>query len=181
MNAILFEILRVKKIMLFVILTLVMLNIMLMALVGSYQDPALSTLQTKWNELRRQLASTGKSDAAALHRQGAADLEKLTARIPLKKEFGRVLGDLLESASTSGVVMGAIAYKPLSIKDENLLSYQLSLKVSGSYAAIKSYVADLQKYPELVVVDSLSLTNSDPFAESLTMDLHLTVYLREKA
>lgn len=181
MNHIFIEIIREKKIVLVVILALILLNTALMVLISSYQTTALASAQTKWSELRRQAASVGHADSAALYRQGLADLEKLKAWIPAKREFGRVLSDLLESAATSGVSTGAISYKPLVLKDEGLLSYQLSLSVNGSYAAIKSYLADLQNNPELIVIDDIALINSDPYVENVQMDLHITIYLREGA
>jgi type IV pilus assembly protein PilO len=55
------------------------------------------------------------------------------------------------------------------------------MKIDGRYAAIKSFLTDLQNNPELIVVDGFSLTNSDPFEENVVMDLHVTVYLREGA
>ena len=109
------------------------------------------------------------------------DLEKLNSRIPPKREFARVLSDILEAASNSGVATGNISYKPLSIKDEALLSYKLSLSVSGDYAAVKSYLSDLQQNPELIVVDNVSLENSDLFSENVVLNLNITVYLREGA
>lgn len=181
MNRILIEILREKKIVISLVLVLVLINIALIIFVGSYQANALAAAQTKWSELRRQNAALGHADAAALYRQGSLDLEKLKTRIPAKREFGRVLSDLLESAASSGVTVGTISYKPVTIKDEELLSYQLSYSVNGSYAAVKSCLADYQKNPELVVVDDISLVNNDAFAESVTMNLHITIYLREGA
>jgi type IV pilus assembly protein PilO len=88
---------------------------------------------------------------------------------------------LLEAAASSAVEVGAISYKPVSIKEEALLSYQLSFSVSGRYAAVKSYLSDLQKNPELIVVDTVSFSNSDLFVENVVMALHITVYLREGA
>lgn len=160
---------------------LILLNAALMTLVGSYQAKALTGAQEKWSDLRRQAASAGKADAAARYRQTAADLEKLKARIPARREFARVLSDLFESAASSGVTTGAVSYKPQKVKGEELLSYQLSFAVHGSYAAVKSYLADLQNYPELIVIDNLSLSNADMFVENVTLDLNLSVYLREGA
>lgn len=181
MNRILIEILRKKKFALAAILLLILLNAALMVLVGSYQTKALAAAQAKWSDLRRQAAAAGKADATARYRQTAIDLEKLRTRIPPRREFARVLSDLFESASSSGVTTGAVNYNPQKVKDEELLSYQLSLSVNGSYAAVKSYLADLQNYPELIVIDKVSLSNTDPFVENVTMDLGLTIYLREGA
>lgn len=175
------EIVRQKWRHLSIILFLLLLNIALGVFVSSYQHPSLADLQAKWSNLRLQASRAGQVDAAALYQQGAADLEKLKSRIPEKRHFARVLSDLLEAAASSAVEVGAISYKPVQIKQEALLSYQLSLSVSGSYAAVKSYLSDLQKNPELLLVDSVTFLNSDPFVEKVVMDLKITVYLREGA
>jgi type IV pilus assembly protein PilO len=181
MNLILLEIIRQKRFVLVFILSLIVVNIALMVVISSYQEPALSVSRSKWSKLRTLLARAGHVDASALHRQGKADLEKLNTRIPPKREFARLLSDLLETASNNGVATGAISYKPMSIKDEALLTYQLSLTVSGDYAAVKSFLSDLLQNPELMVVDNVILTNSDLFAENVVMNLNITVYLREGA
>lgn len=176
-----FEIVRQKWRLLTVILSLSLLNIAFGVVVSAYQLPSLIDLQTKWNDLRRKVALSGQLDATTLHQQGSADLEKLKSRIPEKRQFARVLSDLLEAAASSAVEVSSITYKPVKIKEEALLSYQLSFSVSGSYAAVKSYLADLQKNPELMVVDSVNFSNNDLFVENVVMDLRLTVYLREGA
>ena len=173
------EFVRQKWPLLSVIAALLLINVTLGIVVSAYQLPSLADLQIKWSDLRRQSARVGVADAATLHQQGAADLKKLMARIPEKREFARVLSELLESAASSAVEVGPISYKPVPIKEEPLLSYQLSFSVSGRYAAVKSYLSDLQNNQELIVVDSVAFSNSDLFDEHVAMDLHITVYLRE--
>ncbi len=181
MQQYLLEIVRQKWRLFSIILFLLLLNVILMVVVSAYQLPSLADLQSKWSNLRRQAANVGKYDAVTLYQQGLVDLEKLKARIPEKRQFARVLSDLLEAASNSAVEIGSISYKPVKIKDEPLLSYQLSFPVTGSYAAVKSYLSDLQKNPELLVVDMVNFSNSDLFIEKVVMNLQITVYLREGA
>ncbi len=181
MKQLVFEIVSQKWRILSVILFLAVLNIILSIVVSTYQLPQLAHLQTQWSDLRRQTVGAGKLDATNLHQQGSADLEKLMAAIPEKRQFARVLSVFIETASSNAVEIGTINYKPLQIKEEALLSYQLSLSASGNYAAVKSYLSDLQKNQDLIVVDSVSFTNSDLFVENVVMDLRITVYLREGA
>ncbi|MDD2540671.1 MAG: type 4a pilus biogenesis protein PilO [Desulfuromonadaceae bacterium] len=175
------EIIRQKRRAMSIILFLLVFNVIIAVVISTYQLPLLADLQMKWSSLRRQAARAGQLDATALYHQGSTDLEKLKGRIPEKRQFARVLSDLLEAAANNAVDVGAISYKPVEIKKEALLSYQLSLSVSGRYAAVKSYLADLQKNPELIVVDTVSFSNSDPLAEHVVMALQITVYLREGA
>jgi type IV pilus assembly protein PilO len=179
MKPLLVEILRQKWALLTVVLVLLLINCGLGVVVSVYQLPALAELQTKWSTLRRQSTTASPVDAATLHTQGTAALEKLKARIPEKRDFARVLSELYESAASSAVEVGSITYRPLTIKGEALLSYQLSVSVSGSYAAVKSYLVDLQNNQELLVVESVAFSNGDLFVENVVMDLRLTIYLRE--
>jgi len=173
------EILVQKRTPLVAIAVLLVVNIALAVVAGAYQAPLLNALQTKWSELRRRAALQGRADADTVYRQGKGDLEKLAQRIPAKTQFPRVIGDLLDTAAANGVVTGGVTYRPLEIKDEHLLSYTLSLTVGGRYAAIKSFLADVQKSRDLVVIDSVALNNNDPYEEAVVLELHVTVYLRE--
>lgn len=179
MNSYLIEIMRQKWRYLTVLLVLLIINLILFFVKSFYQTPHLDGLQTKWSELRNQSARSGKIDNLALHQLAAANLEKLKTHIPKKREFAKVLSSLIESASSNAVDIGNISYKPVVIKEEALLSYQLTLAANGSYAAVKSFLADLQSSNELLIVDSVSFSNSDAFVENVLMNLQITVYLQE--
>ena len=181
MNLYVLEIVRQKWRFLSAILFLLLFNVILGIVVSVYQLPSLEELQSKWSNLRRQSAGAGQLDAATLYQQGSADLDKLMAKIPEKRQFARVLSNLYEAAANSSVEVGTISYKPVKIKEEPLLSYQLSLSVNGGYAAVKSFLSDLQENPELIVVESVAFSNSDILVEHVVMSLSITVYLRESA
>jgi type IV pilus assembly protein PilO len=91
-----------------------------------------------------------------------------------------VLGDILDAAASSAVVTGNVSYKPQAVKDQDLLAYGISMSVGGSYAAVKSFLGDLQKNSEMVVIDGITLSKSDLFEENVVLDLRLTVYLQGK-
>ena len=178
MKQFVFEIIRQKWRLLSVVLFMLLLNVTLSVVISAYQLPSVVSLQTRWSDVRQKAARSGKVDADTLYKQGGADLEKLKSAIPEKREFARILSELLEAADASNVAVGAITYKPEQFKEEQLLSYQLSLSVSGSYAGVKSFLSDLQKSEELLVVDTAAFSNSDLFVENVVMNVHLTVYLR---
>lgn len=181
MKQVLLELLRLKKRILIAILLLFLTNVALYSIIKVYQDPALVNANTKWSNLRKRVAAADRGDVNVTYGKGKSDLEKLRSMIPLKREFPRVLGDILDAAASNGVATGSITYKPQVLKDENLLAYAVTMSTSGSYAAVKSLLADLQKNHELVVVDGISLANSDPYVENVSMELRLTLYLREGA
>lgn len=178
MKQLVIEIVTQKWRLLSMIAFMLLLNMAFSVAISAYLLPSVASLQTKWSEMRQKAASSAKVDVGAMYRQGSADLDALIAAIPEKREFARMLSDLLEAAAASNVEVGTISYKPEQLKEERLLSYQLSLSVRGSYAGVKSYLSDLQKSQELQVVDNVSFSNNDVYDENVAMDVRLTVYLR---
>lgn len=179
MNEVFRELIHQKRRMLIVLAVLLGLNIILFVALNVYLAPAIISSQAAWIDLRQRVAVAGRADVASVYRRGIDDLKKISMKVPVKRYFPRVLGDILDSAVSSGVVTGALSYKPQIVKGhDELLAYSLSMSVSGSYAAVKSFLGDLQKNNELVVVDGLSMGNSDLYEENVVMDLHLSIYLQ---
>ncbi|HEY3306878.1 MAG TPA: type 4a pilus biogenesis protein PilO [Desulfuromonadaceae bacterium] len=181
MKQLLLELFQQKRRSLIMVVVLLLVNVAFYAIVNGYQAAALKKARAKWAGLRSRLAAIERGDVNARYRQGKTDLEKLYTHIPVRRQFPRMLGDILDIAASNGVATGAITYKPQSIKEQKLLAYGVTIGVSGSYAAVKSFLADLQKSNELIVVENIGLTNSDPFEELVVLDLQLTVYLQEGA
>ncbi len=176
----LLELVRQKKRLLLSVAVLALFTMALFIAVDGYQLPEIVAAQAKWSELRRQVALMGRGDVSSAYRQGKIDLETLKGRIPPKRQFARVLGDILEQAASSGTTIDSITYKPRVVKeDEGLLAYDLTMSVSGRYAALKSFLSDVRKFRELVVINEFGLINSDYFEENVTLDLQMTIYLRE--
>jgi type IV pilus assembly protein PilO len=179
MKQVFLELVRQKRKELLILVILLLLNCVLYAVNSAYLAPKIISSQSAWNDLRQRVAVAGKADVASVYRRGIDDLKKIATRVPVKRQFARALGELLDNASTNGVVAGAISYKPQVVKDQKeLLIYNLSMSVSGSYAAIKSFLGDLQKNGELIVIDGISLSNSDPFEENVVMEIKASIYLQ---
>jgi type IV pilus assembly protein PilO len=178
MKEALLELFRQKRRTLLAAAVLLLLNICCYTLAAGYLDPKIAAAQASWNDLRQRVAVAGRADVATVYRRGLDDLKKLEARIPVKRQFPRVLGDILDAAAASAVVTGNVSYKPQTVKDRDLLAYGVSMSVGGSYAAVKSFLGDLQKNSEMIVIDDVALSNNDLYEENVVMDLRLTVYLQ---
>ena len=159
------------------ILILITINIGLYIYSSAYLEPNLATLQKEWSEKRALAAGGTVLDAASIYRQGTSDLAAWRERIYPKKEFARFIGDLFETANNNTLTVGAITYKPEPIKDENLLAYSIGLNVSGKYAAIKSFIADMERLRAIAVINNISL-NGKATEKSVDMRLQLTAYFR---
>lgn len=180
MKQALLELVRQKRPLLTILAVLLTLNLGIYLVYNYYLTPAIVTSQVSWNSLRQRVLVAGRSDVASIYRRGVDDLKILSAKVPAKRQFVRVLGELLDSASSSGVVTGAVTYRPQAVKGQDLLAYSVSVSVSGSYAAVKSFLGDLQKNGEMIVVDSISMSNTDLFEENVAMDLKLSIYLQQR-
>jgi Tfp pilus assembly protein PilO len=180
MNQVILEIVRQRRRTLAVILVVVALNGAALVILKGYLASAIIDAQAKWSDLRRRAAVAGQNDASTIYRRGKADLEQLKAHIPHKGQFPRLLGGIFDTAASDGVKVGGVSYKPSILKGNSaLLSYGITLSVNGSYAAVKNFLADMQKSGELIVIDGMAMTNNDPYEENVAMDLRLTVYLQE--
>ena len=181
MIPILLEIVRQKKKALLLVAALLLCNIGVFVGINYYLTPTSTSLQLKWSELRRKVAETGRMDINALYKQGQTDLGKVAERIPAKRHFPRVLGDILDTAASNNVSSGNISYKQEAVKDQKLLAYVVTMNVNGSYAGVKSFLADMLVAEELIVIDNLTISQSDAMTENVTMGLNMTVYMREGA
>ncbi|HTP64009.1 MAG TPA: type 4a pilus biogenesis protein PilO [Geobacteraceae bacterium] len=171
------QILIVRRKIFIAIAILILVDAVLYIYCSAYLEPRLGLLQLKWSEKRLETARSTSLDNATVYRQGIADLAAWRARIYPKKDFARFIGELFETASNSSLKVGAITYKPDMVKDEGLLAYSIGFNVSGKYAAIKSFIADLERLREIVVIDNISLTGKGT-EESVDMKLQLTAYFR---
>jgi Tfp pilus assembly protein PilO len=159
------------------IFILIIINVGLYAYSVAYQEPQLAGLQIRWAEKRRLAAGEAVLDTAAIYRQGTSDLAEWRKRLAPKKEFARLIGSLFETAGNNSLKVGAITYKPELVKGENILAYSVGFSVSGKYAAIKSFIADIERLRDIAVVDNISL-NGKATEESVALRLQLTAYFR---
>ncbi len=144
---------------------------------SAYLEPRLALLQREWSDKRLAAAGGTPLDTAVVYRQGKADLASWRERIYPKKDFARFIGDLFESATNNSLKVGAINYKPAQLKDEGLLAFTVDFNVSGKYAAIKSFISDLERLREMVVINNISLSGKNT-EEEVGMKLQLTAYFK---
>lgn len=171
------QIIKTRRNSFIAIFVLVLINIGLYTYCSVYLEPQVAFLQNKWSEKRLVAARGMVTDSAAIYRQGIADLAAWRARIYLKREFARFIGEVFETAANNTLKVGSINYKPQSVKGEDLLAYSIGFNVSGKYAAIKSFIADIERFREIAVIDDISL-NGKTTDESIDMRLQLTAYFR---
>jgi len=171
------QFIKARRIIFIFVLILIMINIGLYIYSSTYLEPHLADLQKKWSDKRLLAAGGSVADAAAVYRQGTSDLAAWRERIYPKKDFAKYIGELFETATNNTLKVGAITYKPEPVKDEKLIAYSIGFNVSGKYAAIKSFIADIERFREIAVINNISL-NGSATEESVDLKLQLTAYFR---
>ena len=89
-----------------------------------------------------------------------------------------MIGDIFETAASNSLKVGGITYKPAPNKDENLLAYSIAFNVTGKYAAVKSFLADLMRSREIMTIDNISLNSISATEDSDDLRVQLTAYFR---
>jgi type IV pilus assembly protein PilO len=154
------------------------LTLALLLYLSLWQRPALEKAQNDWFARRDALASGQSVGTAASYQNGMRDLALFQKRILLKKDFPGLLSELFETAKSNSLTLKGINYKPTLIKEEGLISYSISFTVLGKYASLKSFIADLARYPEMVTVDAVSLSSTKPTEESVDLKVQITAYMK---
>jgi type IV pilus assembly protein PilO len=172
------EIARTRLITIVSVVALLLINACLYAYLSLYQGPRLESLQSNWFAKRQSTGAMTVMDAATIYSQGTRDLKTWLARIYPKKDFTRFLGELFETAANNNLAVKNVVYKPDLIKEEGLIAYTIGFTVSGNYAAIKSFISDIARSRQIIVIDTLSLSNSSTIQESPELKLQITTYLR---
>lgn len=173
------ELVQRKRPWLIAIVLLLLLNTAAFVFIGFFQKPALERKKGAWSEQRKRLDALARGDVTAAYRNAKADLERLQTMIPEKRRFPSLLGQIMESSSLCSVATESLTYKPKSVKEQQLFSYDVSMSVSGRYSAIRCFLYEMQTLEQLLVIDGIKLSNEDAYAENVSMELRITAYLRD--
>ncbi len=111
---------------------------------------------------------------------------KFGAMIPATADMYNYISQMAGTAAQSGV--GLVSMTPSSngapVSGTNLLSYPITVVVSGSYASTLNFMNALYAMPRLTVIDGVSISGGGPGsskAAPLTSTFTLTVYSAAQA
>jgi type IV pilus assembly protein PilO len=173
------EIFRSKRNTWIMIALVILLNVLLAAYGAFVQQPQIAALQSEWLGRREisvdQMQVVNKAD---IYKKAQADLQTLRGRIYPKRDFTRFLGDLFDLTRRNSLTISSVTYKPTTIQSEQLLNYEIALTVAGKYPALKRFLNDLGNTSNLVVIDSVTLSNQKLTEEQVQLQVKLSSYFR---
>jgi Tfp pilus assembly protein PilO len=176
----LIQIMNMRKKTLIAVAALLAIALACQLFLKLYQDPEIEKLQTEWVKLREQEGrGVILQDRETLYRQGMSDLSKFRERVYPKSQFARYIGELYNLSAKNGLEIDSITYKPSLNKDEQLLSYTLTLSVFGKYNQLKKFIYDLGMNGNIQVINSVSMVASNtPSASVMQLQLQITSYFK---
>jgi len=161
-----------------VLALLLLVDLALLLYLSLWQNPELERSQNDWFAKRDAVARGVDRGVAARYRDAERDLKLFQARLIVKRDFAGFLSDLFAMARGNSLQLKGITYRPATIKDQGLVSYAIGFSLSGKYAGVKSFIADLARYPKMVTLDSIALGSSSSTEEAVTLNVQLTVFLK---
>jgi hypothetical protein len=174
------QIILLKKRTLIVLTVLFAVSLALQLFVSLYQAPRADKMQVEWMKLREfEGRGSALHDRETLYRNGVAGLAKFREKIYPKSQFARFIGELYELASKSSLELASITYKPTLDKENRLLSYAMTLTVSGRYTQLKRFIYDLGAgNGNILVIDSISMSASGASSETVQLQLLITTLFK---
>lgn len=173
------EILRIRRNSFLFLAFLAFLNLAVIAYLAFFQKPVLARAQSEWLA-QREAQATGEAvvGSAARYQQGMRDLEAFRERLIAKPAFAAFLKDLFEIAGKNSLDLRGITYKPQPIREQGMFAYGISYTVSGNYAGVKGFLAELSRYRQIITVDSVSLSSTKQTEEVIDLRVQMTAYLK---
>jgi type IV pilus assembly protein PilO len=172
------EVIKIQPRTFILIVVLFLVNISFYLFSAVYQKPRFESLQNQWFDKRKIATGGAVPDTTAVYQQGVKDLKTWRERIIPKKGFAGFIGRLFEAAANNSLSFKGVSYKVLQLKEPGLAAYALDFSVAGKYAAVKSYLSDIERMPEIIAIENISLNNKNSTEDAIDLKVQLTVYLR---
>ena len=177
-NELLREIIAARRKSFGLLAFLVLTDLCLFLFLSLWQQPELEKTQKDWF-VRRDASVRGVDRGVTTrYRDAERDLGLFQARLIEKKDFAAFLSELFATAKNNALQLKGITYQPTALKEAGLFSYGIGFDVSGKYSGVKSFIADLARFPKMVTINSISLANSSQTEESVNLRVQLTVFLK---
>ncbi len=142
-------------------------------------------VQARAAELRQDLVAREKPVVARRMDRLPRDLptdaswsHRFYRHFPKKENIPNLLRVIYRTAEGQGLLLAEGSYQLALLKDTRLAAYQISLPVTGSYAQVRQFVAQLLHALPTVAVDELHFSRDAITTAQLEAKIRLTLYLR---
>ncbi|MDH3973839.1 MAG: type 4a pilus biogenesis protein PilO [Deltaproteobacteria bacterium] len=132
------------------------------------------SLREEESQLRKNMHETIK--LAESIRQARIDLKEFIDSLPPESATSKIRSELYRIARKSGISISSVKYSLPDYKNGDLVKYDISFPVSGSYRKIRRFIYRLESMPYLMSINGLALTSGKKRGVSVT--IKISTYLK---
>jgi Tfp pilus assembly protein PilO len=121
--------------------------------------PAVSQAEQVLIRRQKELRSDAAEGSSPVQQfiRGEAALAAFRGRVAPHQEFTGLIVELQELADEAGLELDKVNYRHDLDRDNQLLRYQLTFSISGSYREVKRFVHALEQSSRLIAIEQLAL------------------------
>lgn len=157
---------------------ILLLNLAFYVVVIERQRDRMARLETVYSKKRNPVGLRAEGERIAGYRIAGEEVKLFEAGLPPKEKFVQRLKEMHDLLERHGLTMDRITFKPKAVGALKLWKYTSSFSVSGRYAQLKGFIADLQNSPNLFCLEKLSFINRSSTRELVNMKLEVSTYFK---
>lgn len=163
-------------------LALGVINLLIYVVMSAFISPDINGAERQMIQLQNEVRRMGSGGAPLslplLYQKAGEDISKVHELIPDREQLSDLVLDVSRLADSAGFEIASVSYSPKKVEEFDLLSYSLSFTVNGSYRQLKKFVHLLEISPRIVILDSISLVESQE--NGIAMRIQITTYFRDQ-
>ncbi len=157
---------------------LLIINLVGYTAVIKNQQKEITNLQDLYTAKREKSVSLSrKNDAVIRYYKAKESLTAFRKKLPAMEAIADQVRQIKDIVNKHGLSAEKITFKPDKAKTYNLWKYTASFTVSGQYAKLKTFLADLQNLRSIFCIEALSMSRSNG-NKRVKMRLGLATYCR---
>lgn len=146
-------------------------------------SPGVAALERDYIDLQQRSKQARQLKAAAdnpmsVYQRGKADLDRFMAMIPAQQQFTALVAELFKMSEAAGLEISSVNYQPKELKDQQLLQYGLSFSVTGQYAQLKKFIAQIETSNRIVAIESIALRGKPEDDRGVSLQLQLVTFFK---
>lgn len=157
---------------------ILLVNLAFYTAVIQRQRDRVGRLEAVYSQKRNPAGLGLEGERIAGYMVAGEEVKEFEASLPPKEEFVERLKEMHDLLERHGLTMDRITFKPEAVGSLNLWKYTSAFDVTGRYAQLKGFIADLQNSPHLFCLEKLSFINRSSTRETVDMKLEVATYFK---
>lgn len=174
----LIKVIRFNRLFFWVVGFLFVINLFSFVLIKNAERKTIAELYSAYETKRKKRVPERSDTAKARAQQAKEDIRDFTNALPRRLTFPEIIKEIFDALNRHGLPATNMSYKPEAVDFQKLLKYSTSFTVSGRYASLKAFLADIQNSRTLFCIESISFTNQSKAEELVSLNLKVAIYLR---